>query len=278
MNAKEYINKYGEAAYNFLSDEDKRRLESQDSMPSYTEQSNNTENYSYRGGEQDGRNRTAQEYLSDFNAAQGRQQYGRNRTRGEFALAEEEKILKNYHALRLRFPPCEGYLTVTNKRLIFRGDGGGNSFVMNEVKIDSVSGFASFCGARYIAILSVLGLLCLLYGLSGFLGLGNRYGNSSLGAMRWAAIIGGVVMLYFSRREVFSLKVFSSQAQGGPIEIGEGLSNAGPLSVMTGSSAVYSLIGGPTDETRPMLYELGAIVRDLQTLDEETVFAKWGRN
>jgi hypothetical protein len=279
MNADEYIKKYGQVAYDFLSEEDKKRLEIQGQTRN---ESSNSEQFRQRGSYftnevlQNAVSSNTQSSAPESRSYRTNSQSWANRSRSTFVLAEEEKILKSYHASHIKFPSCEGYLTVTNKRLIFRGDGGGDSFVMDEVKIDSVSGFSSFCGTRFIMPLLILGTIFLLYGLSGLSELRNRYGGGP-STMTLFAIVAGVALLFFSHRAVFMLKVFSAQAHGGAIEIGEGLSSAGPLSVLTGSSAVYSLIGRPTDETRTMLNELGAIVRDLQTLDEETVFAKWGK-
>jgi hypothetical protein len=236
MDAKEYIRQHGQAAYDFLSEKAKENL----GTPAPT------------------REQSAGSRGFDGN---------------KVLLAEEEKIIRSYHASHMKFPPCEGYLTITNKRMIFRGEG-GSSFVMDEVKIDSVSGFTSFCGSRFISILAFLGGLLSLYGLVN-ISQSFRYSVDMTGVL---ILIAGVAMLFFSRREIFMLKVFSSQALGGAIEIGEGLGAAGPLSTIMGGSAVYSLVGRPTVHTRTMLGELGAIVRDLQTLDEESVLSKWGGN
>ena len=74
-------------------------------------------------------------------------------------------------------------------------------------------------------------------------------------------------MLINFRREVFFLKIYSSQATSAPIAVGEGYA----LGV---GSAIYALIGQPTDETDLMIKELDALIHDLQSGDRAAI-ARW---
>ena len=61
--------------------------------------------------------------------------------------AEEEQTVKTYHCTsfksRLLGLSAEGYLEVTNKRVIFQATG-GDSLIHSEVPIEEVSGISIF--------------------------------------------------------------------------------------------------------------------------------------
>jgi hypothetical protein len=79
----------------------------------------------------------------------------------------------------------------------------------------------------------------------------------------------GVALLCFCRRSVFFLEIFSSQASGAPIAIGEGYGN------LSGAKALFALSGRPTEETDRMITELGAVISDLKEMGDKAV-ELWG--
>jgi hypothetical protein len=52
---------------------------------------------------------------------------------------------------------------------------------------------------------------------------------------------------------------------GTPINIGRGSGD------LIGSAAIFSVIGHPTDETDQMIYEIGAMISDLQRMGDLAV-------
>ena len=316
MTKDEYVTKYGEAAYERLPDDVKNAMEAPapDQPPKKPAVTITREEYIARFGEEkfnalpeksrrlleQNSQKKSSSHAQNHNVPETSPKTPENNTPpvkpkpkpianpmskntvSGVSFSAGEKLLKNYHATHMTFPSCEGYIMVTNKRIIFRGEGGViiNNFVMDEVNIDSVSGFSSFCGSRYIWWRIIAGILMVIYGLFNIYGTSYNpffgYSSSSFSFTALAAIIIGGALCYFGHRYIFSLIVFSSQANGGPINIGEGMSGSGGfIDILFGKTAIYSVIGRPTDETSKMVNEIGAIVRDIQTLDEDTVFKKW---
>ena len=178
-------------------------------------------------------------------------------------LAENEKVVRQYQCTKLRQPKCDGYLTVTNKRIIFQGEA-STSRVDKEVVLDSVSGLDCYYGMNIRAGGLILGAILAILGLYFLF---NRDG--SVGMALLALVIAAVIVL-LSIRKTFYLSVWSSKASGTPINIGQGATS------IFGNGALYSLMGAPTSETDRMLSELGALIQDLQTLGDHAI-EKWNR-
>ena len=197
--------------------------------------------------------------------------------RGEIVMSEGEQKVKTYHCSRLSFPSCNGYLTVTNKRVIFHGYSGGYSvetlpsdsnWVADEVLLDSVSGISSLYGRTVKVSQIILGIFIFFIGIVVF-GLGTEI-NNALIVLALMIIFTGILLIFLSIKRIFSLRIFSSKANGSPIAIGEGVGNIPAI----GSSSVYSIIGEPTNETNKMMLELGALIIDLQTMGD-LALDKW---
>ena len=206
------------------------------------------------------------------------QGYSRNNETPSFVLADGEQIVKRYRCCeskRLFKPSCQGYLYVTNKRVIFSGYGKENNFipgvnplnsrVCNEVLLSSVSGMKTSYGTNVSFALVLFGIL---FFIGGFVLLLNRYMPSDLKTLGFLIVVIGGLMLYLSRRKNFQLKIFSNAANGSPINVGEGA-----ISVK-GNSAIFTLNSLPTEETDRMINELGALVQDLQTKGDYAI-EKW---
>ena len=181
-------------------------------------------------------------------------------------MSEGEKKIKSYHCSQLTFPKCDGYVTVTNKRIIFHGD----SFkgrVIDEVKIDTVSAISSMYGIKIKWKLLIAGILILLVGIISII-IASNMGSIFLSMLPIFAI--GALLIFLSRKEVFTLKIFSSSASGAPIAVGEGESN----NPFFKNTAGYSVIAKPGHNTDKMMLELGALVSDLQTMGDLAI-DKW---
>lgn len=212
---------------------------------------------------------------------------------GSVLFSENEQEVKTYHCTQLRFPPCAGYLTVTNKRLIFHGfsagfgnsimekvfnssnvETGTNSRIVNEVKIDSISGLNTFYGAKINAGKFILGIALLILAIVLFATSSRVSWSTGRRSISGFQVILGIVALglsiwQFSKtfRRTFFCKVYSSQATGA-ISIGEGMGG------IIGGAATFSMSALPTAQTDLMIKELGAMILDIQALGDRGV-KKW---
>lgn len=178
-------------------------------------------------------------------------------------LAENEKIVRQYQCSNVKQPRCVGYLTVTNKRVLFQGKA-ATSRIAKEVVLDSVSGLDCYYGLNVNIGLLVLGVLLALGGLFVLIGDGDMAAIGLLG------IVLGIALGVLAFQKSFFLSIFSSKANGSPISIGAGARS------LVGNGALYSLISEPTADTDRMLNELGALVQDLQTLGDHAI-EKWSK-
>lgn len=178
-------------------------------------------------------------------------------------LAENEKIVRQYQCSNVKQPRCVGYLTVTNKRVLFQGKA-ATSRIAKEVVLDSVSGLDCYYGLNVNSLTLLLGIILFLGSLFMIAGDGDMMPVGLLG------ILLGVVLIALSFQKSFFLSIFSSKANGSPISIGAGARS------LAGNGALYSLVSAPTADTDRMLNELGALVQDLQTLGDHAI-EKWSK-
>lgn len=178
-------------------------------------------------------------------------------------LREGELPVRTYFCSHLKFPSCQGYLSVTNLRVLFHGYG-GNSRIVDEVPLDAVSGISTFYGGNILFVRVIMGLVLLI---AGFLLMNmNSYWTMAAGSI---VIVSGFVVISTAYRKAFILKIYSSKASATPIHIGEG-GNGG----IVNNSALFAVTATPTDETDKMMLELGAMISDLQTGGDLAV-TKW---
>jgi len=173
-------------------------------------------------------------------------------------FATDEVLVRSYHCSTLRFPKCDGYLSVTSRRVIFHGRA-DDSKIVHEVPLDAVSGVSTFYGSVLLGKRLLLGLIAIAiaavaihwdYEVVGFVG-----------------VVIGVVLIALCYRKSFHLQVYSSKASASPIKVGEGAGGGG-------ISAMYAIEARPTYETKNMMSDLGAMVLDLQTLGDLGI-EKW---
>lgn len=184
-------------------------------------------------------------------------------------LAEGEFVVRSYVAAELKRPSGKGYLTVTNKRIMFHGRT-QKSMIRKEVALDSVSGMESFVGTNYNYYLLVLGgLLCLigLYVLVSVIGNSRHAGLEVVPGVILPLFVGGMCILAGIVQSC-TVRIFSSAAIGTPIEFGRGAAS------LNGNRAALLLVCVATKDTMRMTKELGALVMDLQTYGDKAI-EKW---
>lgn len=177
-------------------------------------------------------------------------------------MAENERVVRQYMCSNVKRPRCTGYLTVTNKRIIFQGKA-STSRVVKEVVLDSVSGLDCYYGLNINVLGIVVGALLVILSLMMMASDGSMM-------VTLLALVLGVLCIIGSIQKSFFLSIFSSKASGSPISIGAG------ARTLMGNGALYSLVSEPTHETDRMLNELGALVQDLQTLGDHAI-EKWSK-
>jgi|GEM_PF-1083491 len=191
---------------------------------------------------------------------------------GSVLLADGEVTVRTYRCASLFFGRTEGYLSVTNKRLVFQGHSPA-SRVAQEVSIDGISGLDGYYGHDISLGKIICGIIAIIiafnvFGMSRNLG---YYYSSVNGGMIFLGIVLlalGAFLIYLGVQKCFILSVTSSKVTGSGISIGRAPHG------MLGNGALFTLTSRPTVDTDRMLNELGAIVQDLQTLGDKAI-DKW---
>lgn len=190
--------------------------------------------------------------------------------------AEGEVEVRTYLCSDIYSPSSKGYLTVTNKRVIFQGMSSG-SRVNQETWLDGVSGIDAFYGkdintSKIIRsiVLMIIGLIVMMAGSSSasYDGMGGGSG-SGISLIIGLLFLGlGILQLVLAFQNCFILSIYSSKTIGCSISIGSAAQN------MIGNGALYTLKSRPTVDTDRMINELGALIQDLQTYGNQAV-VKW---
>ncbi len=180
-------------------------------------------------------------------------------------LADGEVVVKQYQCANVS--GAKGYMTVTNKRLMFNAYGGA-SRLSQEVTLSSVSGISSFYGVNFdfkkIIIAVVLGIMGLMMIFTSGDGLG-----SSISMIIGVILLGAAALIAFlGIKRAFMISIYAKDVNLSPIVVGEG------PTTLFGNKALYALEGTRTAETDKMINELGALVQDLQTLGDHAI-DKW---
>ena len=149
-------------------------------------------------------------------------------------LSDDEYEIASYLCSRLKFPKCEGRVTVTNKRLVFHGAGRSflNNRIVQEVEIQEVRGISSYYG-----------------------------GSSSSDPLMFLVLAVGIYLIVSAFRKAYFLTVYTRAMSAG-IEIGNG------ANTLVGNSAAFAIVGEPNRETDKMMKELGALVMEIQRYGE----------
>jgi hypothetical protein len=200
-----------------------------------------------------------------------------NTTTDFISMSQNEIHVKTYHCTTLQRPSGEGYLTVTNKRVVFHGYGssaGGKSKLVSEVPIEHVSGISSYYGYGTRVNFIIFSIISLIVSIVFFY---LKFSSKSYDSPNDIYIIIAIIFLsiagvlyFFSKKTNYNLCIFSSGANGSPINIGDG----GYGSKITGQGAIFAIVAEPTEETEKMMNEIGAVILDLKTMGDHAI-EKW---
>lgn len=184
------------------------------------------------------------------------------------SLADGEYKITSYLCSQLKFPKCEGRVTVTNKRLIFHGVGGGfsDNRIVQEVGIQEVRGISSYYGLHIYWGKLIFGIILTLIGFTAFSAMAelSSYGSSSSDSSLFMVLVlaVGIYLIGTAFRKAYFLNVYTRAMSAG-IEIGNG------ANTLLGNSAVFSIVGAPNRETNKMMKELGSMVMEIQKYNEQ---------
>jgi hypothetical protein len=210
-----------------------------------------------------------------------------------FRLAYDEMILKKYDAVVLRTPFLKrkrgyGTLYVTDARVVFyasvvpRGTQ-RISRLMQQTKLEDISGLTAYVTRRIS-----LGLL-LLTGLFALATLGALFSRSPLGILVFLilTVISGIfLMVDAANRGKVGVVIKSRENDNSPIAFGlgrrVGIADAivrslmAPILIFFPSYSAFDVLDGdPAANADQLVYELGALIMDLQTRGT-TAYEHWG--
>lgn len=166
-------------------------------------------------------------------------------------FAEDEVKVREYLCSNMNFPKARGILTVTNKRVLFRGKA-LNYDISQEVQLKNVSAIQTYYGRN----INILGIL---------LGIGLIFLFPIIG------LIIGILIIYLATRKVFILSIVSSQSKIAPISIG-----ILPRGIFTTLSEKILNMGTSKVDSNVIINELGALILELQTQGDMAI-EKWKR-
>ncbi|AGX06461.1 hypothetical protein B14911_03474 [Bacillus sp. NRRL B-14911] len=194
------------------------------------------------------------------------------------ALADGEKVIRQYEATTLDNPKTEGYIIATDRRLIFSGEAKGlkgQSMIVKDVKMDHVTGVHAFIGGgnnfSQIVLIAVFTIVTLI--------LGSLLPVFYLGLLFPAFIVYKLIknplktsmmsMIIMADNQTPSSISISAAAQSGSI-ISALFSKQG----FDGNHAWMSVSAAPGKDTLAMIKEIGALVLDIQAKGEHAAI-RW---
>ena len=165
-------------------------------------------------------------------------------------MSEGEVIIKTYHCTVWKFPRGDGFLTITNKRVIYHGAGKsftGRSRMLQEVNIDTVNGFSTFYGRGLNIYLFIAGILVSLSAIGSFLSLMKNLGEMVSYMMHDDTLLAVTAWLFPILSIVgLALIVVSNMQTDDQLDaayIRGGLKSVGWLLVLFGAIAFLTFIG-----------------------------------
>lgn len=186
----------------------------------------------------------------------------------DILLGEGEVNVKSYHCTtwnkgflsKVLSLSSDGYLSVTNKRVIFFGDGGKQSSLVSEVPLESVTGVNSYTGRGTNIRGLIFGIILTMI----FTFLIGSLSHSTFGIIFSIVIfiLGIFITLRMNRYTNYTLSIFSNASDSCPISIGDRTFGRG----LTGQGAKVSMNTMPTAESLVLRRELGALILDIQTM------------
>lgn len=172
-------------------------------------------------------------------------------------LAEEECVVKEYRATTLARPKADGFLVVTNRRLLFIGEGramAGRSILIREVHLPDVSGITSYYGKG----LSIAYLIFAAAAIMVIIGIAHA------SSLLYALLILPAWLIWWALTKhgrTILLIVHSRAMDQSPVAV---VATESRFSLL-GRHAARAVAASPGPDAEVMVSEIGALVLDLQT-------------
>jgi hypothetical protein len=179
--------------------------------------------------------------------------------------SEDENLIKTYCCSIMSSPYGKGYLLVTNKRVIYTGLTKKSCFV-NEMDIDKVSGINTMYGKRVKLTKLLFGILLAILGIVGIFINNEYYYDNIINIPTFILLATALILMITRIKKCFKLAIYATKALGTPINVA---TDKGDI-----NNLMFSLSAKPTKETDKMMFELGALIRDIQTMGDNAI-DKW---
>lgn len=205
-----------------------------------------------------------------------------NNYNSKIKLSDNESIIKSYNAASMNgifAAPVDGYITVTNKRVIFQSES-NTSFYRSEVPIEDVSGTRIYNGVGW-DILSmvkcgILSIISLFFFNIWLKSMDYYYTSSTANISAVIGLVVGAIAIYMGCRsynQSYNISIYSKGASSSPISIGDHTFGFG----LTGQGAACTITAVPSVDTKVMIEELGALILDIKTLGDHAI-DKWSND
>lgn len=176
-----------------------------------------------------------------------------------FVLSKNEVEIKTYCCTTFEKPFAKGYITVTNKRLMFYAFG-QSSKRFSEVYINKITGVNSYYGTGHdIGYLKMIVLPILIWIIGKIF---ESYITKSIAIL---GVIYCVISYIFRKQLQYRFSIIAEGSDSAPISIG---AVGGEL---TGQGAAIATQVIPTGQAHIMMKELGAMILDLKNLGDHAI-------
>lgn len=197
-------------------------------------------------------------------------------------LAENEINVRSYLCTKLPLIPFlnitplagSGYVSITNKRVIYYGESGKSNIFSSEVAIDTVTGFKTNKSTNYRILLFLI-LFSMTIAATSYV---SDEVSGFLGFIVF--IIGFIITLLGARKKTYSFTVYSNGSQASALDISASGFSTNMASLITNSifgKFKMSLNPLPAKDSIKITNEIGAIVMDIKNLGDFAL-EKWCSN
>jgi hypothetical protein len=181
-------------------------------------------------------------------------------------LADGEVAIRTYFCSEWTAPwyrvprdDFKGYLTVTNRRIIYRSHG-ENVRSVREIPVESYRGFECGYGYGWNALEILAGMIV------SFAGIGLLFFSSLAAPV--TVFVAGLILILMAHRRTMVMRIYSEQQNVSPISLVR-LSDSSFLKNDDVCDA-----GVPAEQTAAMMSEFGALLSDIMEMGDDAA-AKW---
>lgn len=176
------------------------------------------------------------------------------------AMADGEQVVREYKVTRMDRPKADGYLAVTNRRLIFASEAqgiAGRSALVRETHIPDISGLTGYIGKGLSIGRVILIVILALIGIA-------------LGSAFWPLFVFLAIPAYMAWRLLSSpgteiiLVVHARGQSESPVAL-VAEQATGMFGLFGGHARLAGVVLGPGPDAERALQEIGALVLDLQS-------------